>query len=46
MADPARKGNVALEEDDEFEDFQPEDWEPTLVRKEHSTVIAFYGVPR
>ncbi|PNH06922.1 hypothetical protein TSOC_006653 [Tetrabaena socialis] len=28
MADPAKKG-TALEEDDEFEEFQQEDWEPT-----------------
>lgn len=27
MADPARKGQV-LDEDDEFEDFAQEDWEP------------------
>ncbi len=30
MADPAKRG-VALEEDDEFEEFQQEDWEPNLV---------------
>ncbi|GLC38274.1 hypothetical protein PLESTB_000938400 [Pleodorina starrii] len=30
MADPAKRGTVALEEDDEFEEFQQEDWEPTL----------------
>ncbi|KAG2500225.1 hypothetical protein HYH03_001803 [Edaphochlamys debaryana] len=29
MADPAKKG-VALEEDDEFEEFVQEDWEPTV----------------
>ncbi|PNW81867.1 hypothetical protein CHLRE_06g263750v5 [Chlamydomonas reinhardtii] len=30
MADPAKKGNVALEEDDEFEDFPQEEWEPSV----------------
>lgn len=28
MGDPAKR--VALEEDDEFEEFQQEDWEPNL----------------
>ncbi|KXZ52241.1 hypothetical protein GPECTOR_10g872 [Gonium pectorale] len=30
MADPAKRGNVAVEEDDEFEEFEQEDWEPTV----------------